>query len=101
MRREALAMSGVESPSPAQKSFRPPPEPVLSTMGVLKETGSAELLGYGGREGEYGGRSDDADLIAGDRRTAAADRPPRRTDREPTSDAVFTWVVHFGPSTLR
>ena len=29
-------MSGVLSPAPEQNSFRPPPEPVLSTTGVLK-----------------------------------------------------------------
>ena len=31
IRLEELAMSGVSSPAPAQKSFNPPPEPVLST----------------------------------------------------------------------
>jgi hypothetical protein len=36
MRREALVMSGCCAPTPAQKSFIPPPEPVLSTTGVLK-----------------------------------------------------------------
>ena len=36
IRREALAISGVFAPEPAQKSLRPPPVPVLSTIGVLK-----------------------------------------------------------------
>ncbi len=36
IRREALVMSGCSSPTPAQNSFRPPPEPVLSTTGVGK-----------------------------------------------------------------
>ena len=29
-------MSGVPVPTPAQNSFRPPPEPVASIFGVLK-----------------------------------------------------------------
>src|SRR4051812_23355945 len=35
MRRDALAISGNCGPTPWQKSFRPPPVPVLSTLGVL------------------------------------------------------------------
>ena len=35
IRREALVMSGWPTPTPAQKSLSPPPEPVLSTTGVL------------------------------------------------------------------
>ena len=37
MRREALVMSGCCTPTPAQNSFRPPPEPVDSIFGVLNE----------------------------------------------------------------
>jgi len=55
MRREALAMSGVDSPTPAQNSLRPPPEPVLSTMGVLKVGGPSELFGHRCRKREDGG----------------------------------------------
>ncbi len=36
IRREALVMSGCSTPTPAQNSFRPPPEPVDSIFGVLK-----------------------------------------------------------------
>jgi hypothetical protein len=36
IRREALVMSGCCVPTPAQNSFRPPPEPVLSMTGVAK-----------------------------------------------------------------
>ena len=36
IRRDALVMSGCWTPTPEQNSFRPPPEPVLSTTGVLK-----------------------------------------------------------------
>ena len=35
MAREALVRSGWASPTPAQKSFMPPPVPVDSTTGVL------------------------------------------------------------------
>ena len=35
--REALVISGCLTPVPEQKSFIPPPEPVLSTTGVLKD----------------------------------------------------------------
>ena len=35
MRRDALVMSGVFTPTPAQNSFRPPPDPVASITGVL------------------------------------------------------------------
>ena len=65
MRREELVMSGCSTPTPAQNSFRPPPEPVLSMTGVLKLAGLAELLGYNGCERINGGRTDDADLVAG------------------------------------
>jgi hypothetical protein len=34
--REALAMSGCSTPTPAQKSLSPPPVPVDSIFGVLK-----------------------------------------------------------------
>ena len=34
--RDALVMSGCSTPTPAQNSFRPPPEPVLSTTGAGK-----------------------------------------------------------------
>jgi hypothetical protein len=36
MAREALVMSGCSTPTPAQKSLKPPPEPVDSILGVLK-----------------------------------------------------------------
>jgi hypothetical protein len=36
IRREALAMSGVLSPTPSQKSLMPPPVPVASTTGARK-----------------------------------------------------------------
>ena len=36
MRREALVTSGCSTPTPAQNSLRPPPEPVDSIFGVLK-----------------------------------------------------------------
>ncbi len=36
MRREALAMSGLSTPTPAQNSLMPPPVPVDSILGVLK-----------------------------------------------------------------
>ena len=32
--RDAFVMSGVASPTPEQNNFRPPPEPVDSTLGV-------------------------------------------------------------------
>ena len=35
MRRDAFVMSGVWTPTPVQNNFRPPPEPVDSTTGVL------------------------------------------------------------------
>src|SRR3982751_2534681 len=35
MRRDAFAMSGNCGPTPLQNSLRPPPVPVLSTLGVL------------------------------------------------------------------
>ena len=56
---------GVSSPTPAQNSLKPPPVPVLSTIGVLNCPASAELLGDGGRERIHGRRADDADLVAG------------------------------------
>ena len=35
MRRDEFVMSGVFVPTPEQNSFKPPPEPVDSTTGVL------------------------------------------------------------------
>lgn len=35
IRREALVISGCSTPTPAQNSFKPPPEPVDSILGVL------------------------------------------------------------------
>jgi len=35
-RREALVTSGCSTPTPAQNSFRPPPDPVDSMIGVAK-----------------------------------------------------------------
>ena len=37
MRREAFAISGWVTPTPPQKSLRPPPVPVLSTIGALND----------------------------------------------------------------
>ena len=56
MAREALAMSGMSTPTPAQNSLMPPPVPVDSTTGVLKLAGLAELLGDRGGERKYGAR---------------------------------------------
>ena len=35
IRRDEFVISGWFSPRPEQKSFKPPPDPVLSTIGVL------------------------------------------------------------------
>ena len=64
MRREALAMSGVFSPTPSQNSLMPPPVPVEFHDRGREAAGLAEALGDRGGEGEDGGGADDADLVA-------------------------------------
>ena len=63
MRREALVMSGVLSPTPSQKSLMPPPVPVDSTTGAREAAFLGEALGDRSGEGEHGGGADDLNLL--------------------------------------